>query len=736
MSDKEKSEDDETKIPEENKINEEKDLNMLEKENNSIENEEFKQIIKNEILNKENGINGKKDEIMEDNGEKEIKEEKEDNKNIINDNNINVDETKEENKNTINENSININEKKKEEKNEINNININEENNKNQIIEKDFSKDIMSKKYEVRNDDDKYLVQADEDQELENLINEHNNNSSDEDDDEEETFPFRLIGDIQKKGDTLGKFNHRYLEIDCVKGLFKRYKSSKEYPKHPLEVIPIKNLKSLKKFTKDMNKDCYELEIKFLIDKGKKQAEKTQLYRVRHNEIRNKWYDSLLSLWKYLVKGEKLPKINNHKLLFLDDQAGIIQDIKQHNDKSKGKSGKVTLKNFKILGLLGIGGFSSVFKVRHILTEKIYAMKVMNKNYIISKKYLHYVVSEFEIMKSLSGFPFVLDLHYCFQSANYLYMIIDYCPNGDFTNLKCINNLQLFLAEVILAFEHIHKHNTVYRDLKPENIILDEEGHIKVCDFNLAKSGITKEKKATSFCGSPMYLSPEMVSSDGVDQRCDIYGIGLILYELVTGWPAFTAEDINQLYIDIKKNRINFQRPEITGDIKDLLLKILVADPDKRITLEEMKKHPFFKDISFLKVYKKEYGPILIKKSEKKQKIRDPILIGEQYFEKVDEEKKKENEKMKKMMEKDSFLRFKQDQLKLDEDKTFSFLDGKISVKEMKKDLKRDMKNYVREFYFVKKEDLKQNEDFKLTVNIPLDNKKENSKKDDIQTTP
>ena len=136
-------------------------------------------------------------------------------------------------------------------------------------------------------------------------------------------------------------------------------------------------------------------------------------------------------------------------------------------------------------------------------------------------------------------------------------MIIDYCPNGDFNNLERINNLKLFFAEVILAFEHIHKHNTVYRDLKPENIILDETGHIKICDFNLAKSGITKGKKAMSFCGSPMYLSPEMLSGLGVDQKCDIYGIGLIMYELVSGIPAFNADDIDTLYKDIKMNKIN-----------------------------------------------------------------------------------------------------------------------------------------------------------------------------------
>ena len=98
-------------------------------------------------------------------------------------------------------------------------------------------------------------------------------------------------------------------------------------------------------------------------------------------------------------------------------------------------------------------------------------------------------------------------------------------------------------------------------------------------------------------------------------------------------------------------------------------------------------------------------------------------MDGEQYFEKLDEKTKKEREKLQRAIDKDNFIRFRQDQLKLDADKNFTFLDGKISVKEMKKDQKRDMKNYVREFYFVKKEDVKQTEDFQLTVNAPLNTK-------------
>ena len=679
------------------------------KENEEIKENNINQIIINDFIGAQDDENNEKKININMNipEENKIEIQKEENEIKQEEKEIKLEEKEKDNQEE-NKNEIIIESKKDENENNIN-ININLENNNNPPDE------LHSKKFEIHNDEDKYLVQLDEDKELENLINEHNNNSSDEDEEEEETFPFRIIGDVQKKGESIGKYNHRYLEIDSVKGILKRYKSSKEYPRKPLEIIPIKNLKNLKKLIKDINKDCYDFEITFTVTKGTKTEEKTQRYRVRHADSRSKWYDSLLILWKYLVKGEKMPKINNHKLEFVDDQVGIIQDIKQHNDRSKVKSGKISLKNFKIMGILGVGGFSTVYKVRHIMTDKVYAMKVMNKNYIIFKKYLHYVVSEFEIMKDLSGFPFVLDLHYCFQSANYLYMIIDYCPNGDFNNLAKINNLKLFFAEVILAFEHIHNHNTVYRDLKPENIILDETGHIKVCDFNLAKNGITKGKRALSFCGSPMYLSPDMLSGKGVDQRCDIYGIGLIMYELVSGFPAFNADDIDTLYKDIRLNKINFDMPGITGDIKDLLQKILVEDPEKRISLEEMKKHEYFKDISFLKVYKKQYGPIKIMKKDKNDKNM-PILVGEQYFEKTEEQKVLE-EKLNKIRENDNYNKFKQDQMKLDQDKNFTFLDGKISVKEMKKDQKRDMKNYVREFYFVKKEDDKQNDDFHLTLN-------------------
>ena len=575
----------------------------------------------------------------------------------------------------------------------------------------DDDSDLRSCRLTPRNNNKYLLIKEDEKQKNYNIIE---RNDSDDDNEEEEKekekeekkedlFPFRIVGDAKKKSNHLGKYNNRYLELDSIKGLFKRYNSSKDYPKKPKEIIDIRNFKVIRKIKRI--KEFYDLEITYTKTNKKGQtSDKVLNFRLRHLECRNKWFDSLLFIWKYLLKGSPIPEFTNNILLFIDDRIGILQEIGRKPEKNITKNSEISLKKFKILGLLGIGGFGTVFKVKHILTDKIYAMKVMNKNYIIKKKYLHYIVSEFEIMKSLSGFPFILDLHYCFQSANYLYLVIDYCPNGDFTKLKKINNIKLFFAEVILAFEYIHKHNIIYRDLKPENILLDSTGHIRLCDFNLAKAGMTKDKRADSFCGSPMYFSPEMLLGKGVDYKCDIYGIGLLMYEIITGMPAYTATNIQSLYERIKKNQINFRVSGLHGDIKDLIEQILVKEPNERLTLDEIKRHPYFKNIDFDKVLKKEYGKIETEKKEKKNENN------------IEEKPISEEEK-----EKLEYEKFKLLQQKMDANLKYTFLDGKITVKEMFLDQKRVMKNLVREFYYVKNEDLEQTKDFQLEKKESID---------------
>ena len=156
-------------------------------------------------------------------------------------------------------------------------------------------------------------------------------------------------------------------------------------------------------------------------------------------------------------------------------------------------------------------------------------MKVLNKAFLVKNNHLKYAISEANILKRASH-PFVLKMHYSFQTPQNLYMILDLCSGGDLAyhlSIKEIfeeNEARFFIAEVLLAIEYIHSLNVVYRDLKPENILVASDGHIKLADFGLAKEGISKNSiKAKSFCGSPAYLPPEMLSENGVGKPADIY---------------------------------------------------------------------------------------------------------------------------------------------------------------------------------------------------------------------
>ena len=251
----------------------------------------------------------------------------------------------------------------------------------------DNDDDLHSRRITVKNNNDDYLIQQDENEK--DVLGEYKNDDDEENEEEEEEnlFPFKIVGNGKKKGDTLGKYHSRYFEIDTIKGLFKRYTSAKEYPKNPRGIIEIKNFKLIKK--EKLTKEYNDLEITYTVTNKKgKTSDKVEKYRFRHQQCRNKWFDYLLTLWKCYVKGDSMPKITNKILSFIDDRLGIIQEIKRSKKEKKNtnkKEFKIDLKKFKILSLLGVGGFGTVFKVRHILTGKIYAMKVMNKNYIIQK---------------------------------------------------------------------------------------------------------------------------------------------------------------------------------------------------------------------------------------------------------------------------------------------------------------------------------------------------------------
>ena len=190
------------------------------------------------------------------------------------------------------------------------------------------------------------------------------------------------------------------------------------------------------------------------------------------------------------------------------------------------------------------------------------AMKVLNKAFLVKNNHLKYAISEANILKRATH-PFVLKMHYSFQTPQNLYMILDICTGGDLAYHLSIKEIfeeheaRFFIAEVLLAIEYIHSLNVIYRDLKPENILVASDGHIKLADFGLAKEGMSKSNiKAKSFCGSPAYLPPEMLSENGVGKPADIYQMGAVLYEMLVGMPPFYTDNIQKLYRSIQKAQL------------------------------------------------------------------------------------------------------------------------------------------------------------------------------------
>ena len=252
-------------------------------------------------------------------------------------------------------------------------------------------------------------------------------------------------------------------------------------------------------------------------------------------------------------------------------------------------------------------------------TKEIFAMKLLNKDFLLKKKLLRFAITECNILKE-SDCPFIIKLHYAFQTPDNLYMILDYCSKGDLSfqiqnengGLFEEDEAKFYIAELILAIEYLHKHNIIYRDLKPENILVDSEGHIKLADFGLAKENVNTDTPNKTFCGSPQYLSPEMLLKKGATKATDIYGIGTILYELLSGYPPFYSKNQDLMFQKILENKLNFHE-HFTDEIKDLLKKLLIKEPTKRIGINndksDLKNHVFFKDINWEDIALKKIKP-------------------------------------------------------------------------------------------------------------------------------
>nr|XP_015103047.1 ribosomal protein S6 kinase alpha-2 [Vicugna pacos] len=301
------------------------------------------------------------------------------------------------------------------------------------------------------------------------------------------------------------------------------------------------------------------------------------------------------------------------------EEEGVVKEIDISHHVKEGFE-KADPSQFELLKVLGQGSYGKVFLVRKVKGSdagQLYAMKVLKK---ATLKVRDRVRSKMErdILAEVNH-PFIVKLHYAFQTEGKLYLILDFLRGGDlFTRLSkevmfTEEDVKFYLAELALALDHLHGLGIIYRDLKPENILLDEEGHIKITDFGLSKEAIDHDKRAYSFCGTIEYMAPEVVNRRGHTQSADWWSFGVLMFEMLTGSLPFQGKDRKETMALILKAKLGMPQ-FLSTEAQSLLRALFKRNPCNRLGagidgVEEIKRHPFFITIDWNKLYRKEIKP-------------------------------------------------------------------------------------------------------------------------------
>ncbi|RZC35167.1 aurora kinase A [Asbolus verrucosus] len=267
---------------------------------------------------------------------------------------------------------------------------------------------------------------------------------------------------------------------------------------------------------------------------------------------------------------------------------------------SSGKEAKGrrwTLADFDIGKPLGKGKFGSVYLGREKQSKFVVALKVLFKNAIKDYNIEHQVRREIEIQSHLRH-DNILRMYGYFHDECRVYIILEYAPNG-----TCYKALQAapdkrfpeevcarYIAQIADALRYCHTKKVIHRDIKPENLLICAKGQIKIADFGWSVHAPSSRR--TTLCGTLDYLPPEMVMGKTHNEKVDLWSLGVLCFEFLTGKPPFEAVSYEESYRNISKAYYKFP-PYVSEGAQDLIKRLLVVNPNKRLELDEVLRHPW-----------------------------------------------------------------------------------------------------------------------------------------------
>jgi len=282
--------------------------------------------------------------------------------------------------------------------------------------------------------------------------------------------------------------------------------------------------------------------------------------------------------------------------------------------------GKPNPSMFHLLRVLGKGSFGKVVLVQKQTgpeTGGLFAMKTLRKPHLLKRGQIERTKTERKVL-SLLNHPFIMKLHFAFQTEDKLFLVLDYCAGGEiFFHLSRHRRFpekvaRFYTAELLLALGHCHDNGIIYRDLKPENVLLDSTGHVKLGDFGLAKDNIRHATKgASSRVGTPEYMAPEILQQIGHGFCVDYWGLGMLVYEMMTGLPPWYTTDRKVLFK--KLNSAPLDIPAFfSSPASAFVVSLLQRDPRRRLGVRghrSVQEHDFFNAMDFGALLSKKINP-------------------------------------------------------------------------------------------------------------------------------